>query len=156
MEIRPATPNDSHLLSSLCVDVQSLHAANHPDLFTMPQSDDFAASFFDDLLANPQFTIFIAEEDAQALGYIACQVIERPQNPFSFAVKALHVDQISVRPNARTKGVGAALIQKAEQLAKELNIQRVQLDSWAFNTGAHEFFEKQGFEKYNFRFWKFI
>lgn len=156
MDIRRAIPEDSQLLSSLCADVQNLHATNLPDIFIMPQSESFAASFFDNLLADPQFTIFIAQEGQLALGYIACQVLERPQNPFAFKVKALLVDQISVRSEARTKGVGSALIQQAETLAKELGIQRIQLDSWAFNTGAHEFFEKRGFEKYNFRFWKFI
>ena len=63
MEIRPATPKDSLILSALCRDVQSLHAEHHPRVFKMPQSDDFAVEFFDEMLASPEFTAFIAEED---------------------------------------------------------------------------------------------
>ena len=154
MKIRQAVISDNLLLSSLCVDVQSLHAKHHPDLFKVPQSDDFASSFFDGLLADEAKSIFIAEENGQALGCIVCKLIERPENPFTFAMRYLLVDQISVRPAAQGKGVGKALIKQAEALAKELDLQRIQLDSWGFNTEAHAFFEKMGFAKFNHRFWK--
>ena len=154
MKIRQAIATDSLLLSSLCVDVQSLHAKHHPDFFKMPQSDDFAVSFFNGMLADPATSIFIAEENGQGLGSIMCKLIERSENPFTFAMRYLLVDQISVRPEAQGKGVGKMLIQRAVLLALELNLQRVQLDSWGFNTEAHAFFEKMGFEKFNHRFWK--
>ena len=154
MKIRQAISTDSSLLSSLCVDVQSLHAKHHPDFFKIPQSDNFAVDFFDGVLADPTTSIFIAEEKEEALGYIFCKLIDRPENPFTFAVRYLHIDQISVRPAAQSKGVGTKLIQRAIALALELNLQRLQLDSWGFNTEAHTFFEKMGFEKFNHRFWK--
>ena len=154
MEIRRAVSTDSLLLSSLCMDVQSLHAENHSDVFKTPANEGFAASFFAEMLAEPAVTIFIAEENKEAVGYVFCQLIERPESPFTFAVRSLHIDQISVRPAAHSQGVGAALIQQAELLAKQLNVQRIQLDSWDFNLNAHAFFERLGFEKYNFRFWR--
>ena len=154
MKIRQAVSSDNFLLSSLCMDVQGLHANHHPDFFKTPKSDDFAVSFFDEMLADSATSIFIAEENGQALGYVMCKLIERPENPFTFAMRYLHVDQISVRPTAQGQGVGAALIKQAEILARELNVKRIQLDSWGFNTEAHVFFEKIGFEKFNHRFWK--
>ncbi len=156
MKIRKAIATDSLLLSSLCKDVQMLHAEHHPDIFKLPQQNDFAASFFDGLLADSTISIFLADEDGQALGYIVCKLIDRPENVFTFPMRYLLVDQISVRPMARGKGVGAALIERAIDLAKELGLKRIQLDSWGFNTGAHAFFEKQGFEKFNHRFWKIL
>ena len=154
MKIRQAIATDSLLLSSLCVDVQSLHAKHHPDFFKTPTSDDFAASFFDEMLADPAVSIFIVEENGQALGYVLCKLIERLENPFTFAMRYLLVDQISVRPAAQGKGVGKMLIKRAVLLARDLNVQRIQLDSWGFNVEAHAFFEKMGFEKFNHRFWK--
>lgn len=154
MNIRSATPLDALQLSRLSMDVQHLHAGHHPDLFKMPHSEDYAVSFFEELLADPSTTIFIAEENGAAAGYIVCMLVERPENQFRFATRYLHVDQISVRPMAQGKGIGAALIKQAEVLARELNVRRIHLDSWGFNTGAHAFFEKMGFEKFNHRFWK--
>jgi GNAT superfamily N-acetyltransferase len=154
MNIHKAISTDVARLSLLSVDVQRLHAEHHPDIFKMPQDEDFAVSFFEEMLVDPAVSIFIAEEDGNAVGCILCKLIERPENPFTFAVRYLLVDQISVRPAARGQGVGAALIQRAEMLAKELNVQRVQLDSWDFNLAAHAFFEHLGFQKFDFRFWK--
>lgn len=154
MNIRQAVPGDNLLLSSLSVDVQRLHAENHPDIFKMPQNDDFAVTFFGEMLVDPLTRIFIAEEDGNALGCMMCKLIEREENPFTFARSHLSVDQISVKPEAQGKGIGKALIEQAEILAREWNVSRIQLDSWGFNTSAHKFFEKMGFEKFNYRFWK--
>ena len=156
MNIRNATSEDALLLSGLCRDVQNLHAQNHTDIFKMPESDDFADSFFKEMLADPVVRIFIAEQNGKAVGYIFCKLIERPETPFTFAMRSLHVDQICVRPTARGAGIGRALLREVEMLAMQLNVQRVQLDSWAFNTGAHAFFERLGFQKFMFRFWRHL
>ena len=69
-------------------------------------------------------------------------------------MRYLLVDQISVRLAEQGKGIGQALLDQAEVLAKELTVSRIQLDSWGFNTQARAFFEKMGFEKFNHRFWR--
>ena len=114
MNIRQAVSADHLLLSTLSLDVQFLHAEAHPRVFKMPQSDDYAASFFEEMLADPTVTVFIAEEGANAVGYILCKLVERPNNPFTFPARILLVDQISVSAEARGKGIGAALLQQAE------------------------------------------
>ena len=68
----------------------------------------------------------------------------------------LLIDQISVRPEARGKGIGTALMKQAEILASTLDVERIVLDSWDFNSGAHAFFESRGFRKSTFRFWKWL
>lgn len=154
MKIRQMTSADNLLLSSLCMDVQRLHAENHPDIFKIPLNDDFAAAFFEEALSDPLVTVFIAEENGQALGYVLCKMVERAEGPFTFAMRYLLIDQISVRPEAQGSGVGAALMAQAEALAREQGVSRIQLDSWGFNSGAHAFFEKMGFEKFSHRFWR--
>ena len=154
MNIRQATPVDNFLLSSLCMDVQRLHAEHHPRIFKMPQDADFAADFFDEMLADPLVTIYLVEEDAQALGYIFCKLIEREESPFTYSNRFLHIDQISVRPDAQGRGAGTALMAQVEQLARELSLSRIQLDSWNCNARAHGFFEALGFEKFHYRFWR--
>ena len=154
MNIRQATPADNFLLSSLCMDVQRLHAEHHPGTFKMPERSDFAAGFFDEMLADPAATIYIAEEDAQALGYIFCNLIERGESPFTHPNRFLHIDQISVRPDAQGRGAGTALMDQVEKLASELGVSKIQLDSWNFNDKAHAFFEALGFEKFHYRFWR--
>ena len=154
MNLRHAIPADSLLLSSLCMDVQRLHSEHHPEIFKMPQSEDFAVPFFDEMFADPTAGIFIAEEDGRAIGYIFCKLFERPEGPFTYANRFLQIEHISVRPEAQRHGVGAALMNRAEELARELSVTKIQLDSWDFNLEAHAFFERMGFEKFDFRFWR--
>ena len=136
------------------MDVQQLHAEHHPRTFKTPQSADFAAAFFDEMLADSATTIYIAQEDAKALGYIFCKMVERPETPFRYLNRFLHIDQISVLPNAQRHGAGTALMDQVEKLARELGLSKIQLDSWDFNTKAHTFFDGLGFEKFNYRFWR--
>lgn len=156
MNIRKATMEDSLLLSTLCMDVQELHAKSHPDLFKTPQSSDFAISFFEEMLLDDKKYIYIAEKDEQAFGYIFFKVVERNENPFLFARRYLLIDQISIRPEVQGQGVGKVLIQQVEVVARELDIPRIELGSWDFNTNAHGFFERIGYEKRYFEFWKTI
>ncbi len=154
MNIRTATPKDSLILSTLCRDVQNLHAEHHPKIFKAPQSDDFALEFFDEMLASPEFTAFIAEEGGDPIGYILCRLVDRAENAFTYPMRFLLVDQISVRPDAQRRGIGTALLKTAEDHARGLGLGKLQLDSWDFNLEAHACFEKFGFEKFNYRFWK--
>jgi ribosomal protein S18 acetylase RimI-like enzyme len=156
MKIRKAIATDNLLLSSLCVDVQRLHAENHPEIFKLPQSDDFAISFFDEILADSTTRIYIAEEKQRAIGYIFCKLFERPEGAFTYANRFLQIEHISVRPEAQQQGVGAALLKHAEKLARKLGVTKIQLSSWDFNTNAHTFFERHGFAKIEHRFWRYL
>ena len=154
MHIRQAVPADSLVLSSLCRDVQRLHAEHHPDIFKMPQSDDFAVTFFDEMIVDITIRIFIAEENGRAIGYIFCKLFERPESPFTYTNRFLQIEHIAVHPNAQRRGVGTALMNQADKLARELGVSKIQLDSWDFNTKAHTFFEGLGFKKFDYRFWR--
>ena len=66
------------------------------------------------------------------------------------------VEQISVRPQAQGRGVGALLMGKVENIARELDVKRIELGSWDFNMSAHGFFERMGYQKRHFEFWKTI
>ena len=156
MNIRKATLDDSLLLSTLCMDVQKLHADAHPEVFKSPQSEDFAKDFFEKILVNDTSFVFIAEENEEALGYVFCNLVERPENAILFARRYLIIEQISVRPQAQGRGVGAKLMEQVEVTARELSILKIQLGSWNFNTDAHGFFERLGYEKWHFQFWKML
>ena len=156
MNIRQAVIGDHLLLSMLSMDVQHLHVEAHPDVFKRPQSNDYAASFFEEMLVDPTLTIFIAEEDVNAVGYFLCKLVERPDTPFTFPARILLVDQISVGPEARGNGIGTALLKQAELLARKLKADRIVLDSWDFNVKAHAFFERVGFRRFMYRFWRHL
>jgi len=156
MNICKAVSKDSLLLSTLCMDVQLLHVQNHPEYFKTPESADFAQSFFEKLLQEETTFIYIASENGEALGYVFCNLVDKPENPYTYARRYLMIEQISVRPMAQRKGVGRALMEQVEVTARELGVPRIHLGSWDFNTSAHGFFEQMGYRKRHFDFWKAI
>jgi GNAT superfamily N-acetyltransferase len=156
MDIRKATLNDSLLLSALCMDVQQLHVDAHPDFFKAAKSADFAAAFFEEILSQTTSYIFIAVEKETAIGYIFYNLVEKAENPFTFARRYLMIEQISVSPKAQGLGAGRALMHQAEITARELEVTKIELGSWDFNTNAHGFFEQAGYKQYHHKFWKVI
>ena len=153
MQIRKAQPGDAVLLSRLNVHVQRMHAEAHPDLFKLPEDDAFAVPFFNALLGDPDILIYLAETELP-LGYVVLRIMRREENPFMHAWQYVYIDQICVQPEFQGTGVGKALMVRSEQTAQELDLGFVGLDSWDFNTKAHEFFYSQGYQVYNLRMWK--
>lgn len=152
LQIRLATVDDAGILAELVRDVQRLHADALPDWFKQPDDvTPFVADMKDRILADPDGYVFIAEVDGIAAGYVYAQIFERPEDAYAFARKLAFIDQISVKPAYRGKGCGRALIEAVFKLARTEGVQKVALDTWAFNTEAHEFFYKMGFKVFNYR-----
>ena len=69
------------------------------------------------------------------------------------AYDMVHLHHISVRPEFRRRGVGAALLAAVRAAANEAGITLFTLDVWTFNTAARAFFARNGFTAYNERLW---
>lgn len=57
-----------------------------------------------------------------------------------------HVDELVVDEHYRGRGIGRALLAEAIRAAQRGGCSRIELDSAFHRTGAHEFYEAQGFE----------
>ena len=79
------------------------------------------------------------------VGYIICRLRSTPSNPSLRAVRTLYVEDLCVDPSCVKQGVGSALMRKAEAFAREAGCYNIDLNVWAFNTGAIAFYEKNGY-----------
>ena len=129
MNIRKAVLADSLILSTLCMDVQQLHVDPHPEFFKAPKSVDFAEAFFREMLEKETVFIYIAKDGGDALGYVFCNLVDKPENPFTFARRFL---------------------------MRELGVPWVELGTWDFNTNAHVFFERMGYRQRHLQYWKIL
>ncbi|MBI5931031.1 MAG: GNAT family N-acetyltransferase [Chloroflexi bacterium] len=148
MIIRQATLDDARLLAALSTHVQQVHVEARPITFKPAEVTDELIQFYTDLLPQPDHYIFIVEGDGMAIGYVFVKWVNRPANPFINADHFLHVDQISVNPEARGKGYGKVLMSAVYDLAQQHNIKRITLDVWQFNTSAIEFYLNLGFNPF--------
>ena len=151
MMIRQASAEDAVTISRLNVSVQQLHADAAPDTFKQPESDAFAAKSLAEWLVAEDRYFYIAYEDETAVGYIYGEVRRRPENPYTHARPQLYIHQIAVDPLYRGRGHGARLIHRVRELADELDIDTIALDTWMFNEEARQFFAGQGFTPFMVR-----
>jgi len=151
--IRRATAIDAEVLSSLNVDVQTLHWSALPTRFKPPGPHTFPPTAAAALLAKPDNLVFVAEVDSLPVGYAYAEVVHRPETPFSYADDLVYLHHISVRPSYRKQGLGCALMDALRAAGSERGITVFALDVWTFNEDARSFFRRQGFTPYNERLW---
>jgi ribosomal protein S18 acetylase RimI-like enzyme len=151
MDIRKATLADATTLSALNVDVQKIHAEALPHLFKQPMDDSFALQFMLERLEEPQNLFLIANHDGHDIRYLFARIVDRPENPFLHPWKYFYIDQITIKPSYQGRGFGQKLMQQLRQVADQLGIQTILLDTWSFNTSAQAFFKDQGFTTFNYR-----
>jgi GNAT superfamily N-acetyltransferase len=63
----------------------------------------------------------------------------------------LYIHHVSVDPGARRLGVGTLLLDAAFDLARDVGVTRVEVDVWAANAPATEFFASAGLSAHNIR-----
>ena len=139
MKVRPATIEDAPLLAQLNAPTQ--------DIFTPASYDTSLVQTYIQLLGEADTYIFIGEVDGLPVGYIHA-VVHRRGASFAYAMKSILVDQISLRPDAQLHDYARHLLQAVYDLAHSLDIQKVVLDTWLFNTIARSFFKKQSASGY--------
>lgn len=144
MILRRATAADATTLARLNAHVQGWHAAQYPETFFAVPDPVGLVAYYEGRLSEPGCTVFLAGDPAQ--GYALCSLQAREASVFSPAIRRLLVEQIAVAPDARRKGMGRALLQAARDLARDLAVDEIVLDTWAANHAAHGFFRSQGFE----------
>jgi diamine N-acetyltransferase len=87
----------------------------------------------------------VAEVGGEIVGHIYGAVANRAENEFSRGDSYLYIYQIGVDDDARRQGVGTALITFTRDWARALGVTALQVDHWAFNVRARNFFEASGF-----------
>ena len=66
--------------------------------------------------------------------------------------KILNIENICVDKNYQKKGIGKKLYEQLVQLAKERNIDNIELLVWGFNENAINFYKNLGMNIKNLRF----
>jgi ribosomal protein S18 acetylase RimI-like enzyme len=80
----------------------------------------------------------IAEDDGRAVGFVFCVLGERGR-------KTAHVTDIYLRPEARSQGIGRALLAELIEPAREAGLAHLSLEVLVDNTEARRLYERLGF-----------
>lgn len=144
MRIQTATSDDADLISRLNEAIQQFHCQLAPEHFKSPSHDSVTAELRS-MLSEEGMSGLIAWEGDTPIGYCLLKIVEREPNAWTCGFRRLLVDQLSVEPEWRRRGVGTLLVEAACQFAREHNINEIVLEYWTNNDMARKFYASLGF-----------
>lgn len=131
----------SFTLRKACSDdkkrIEELFIAMLESIYTEAQSG-YETGYLDKFFTGGDDWICAAECNDTIIGYIAIEVHNETE-------KFVYLDDISVSEAFRSKGVGSALIKKAESYAAEINAAYIALHVESSNTSALKLYERLGY-----------
>lgn len=129
-------------------DKESLYALfAHWDMDYVFEYEAFSESF-DRVLANAENRVVIARSEGRPVGY--AQFF--PCDELGFC-RFYEIAELLVAEDARSRGIGQALLDHIEAVARESGIAEIKLSSQTFRNRAHAFYERAGYS--NFKTSKF-
>ncbi|MEF8774979.1 MAG: GNAT family N-acetyltransferase [Haloarculaceae archaeon] len=90
-----------------------------------------------------QDRVLVAREDGEVLGFVM-YTIERPA--YNQDVHRGVVENLYVRPERRSEGIGSALLEAAEDALADQGLDAITLEVMARNDGARRFYRRAGYE----------
>lgn len=130
-------------MAALCSVVHELHLTRRPDVFRPIALPDLA-EWFATRLTAATVRVWLAEQGGVAVGYVLAIHETREQNLFVHEQRWCELDQISVLPEWRRRGVARALVRAVVEDARAEGL-AVEVCSWGFNEPAHALFSGFGF-----------
>lgn len=148
--IRKPETVDFQGVHKLMMQVHKLHINERNDIYK--DVDPINFDEFKNELSNSNNIYLIAEFKNEIVGICFSQIKEISNNKIMKDRKILHIENICVDKNYQKKGIGKKLYEQIVQLAKERNIDNIELLVWGFNENAINFYKNLGMNIKNLRF----
>ncbi len=102
-------------------------------------------AYLRDFLAE---SLFIARESGRIVGFVCARIIDNPGYAvMPTALRVLQIEELYVRPQARGRGAGTALVEAVLQAAREQGVHACHVFSSSRNTDdILRFYGRHGFE----------
>ncbi|WP_312354998.1 GNAT family N-acetyltransferase [Aminipila sp.] len=149
--IRPCSINDKEAWIELnrefmAYEIQDADFWNN----TASNSYDRFSLTFDEALNHQEWiTLLILEQEHQIMGFANLMTI---YSVWSHG-KALILDDLYIKQEARGKGIGRVMMEYIETLGKEKGYKRLQFQSEDSNPDAHRFYTKLGYASEAMKFY---
>lgn len=133
MEVREARPEDWPAVAALLAEL------GRPDVLGT-DDEEAGRQVFLDYLDREDAIALVAEDEARVVGF--CDVEFRQW--LNFTKLQAWIPDLIVAEGHRSRGAGAALLRRAEELALERDCWSLALESATWRTRAHAFYEREG------------
>lgn len=144
--IRRATPEDAPALAELgaVTFIESFGQLYAPADLQAFLEESHSVAAYAKALANPDYALWVAEQDGRAIGYAQagpCGLPHADVKPEDGELKRLYLLK-----SAQNGGVGAALFEQALAWLERDGPRTLWISVWSENFGAQRFYGRYGFE----------
>jgi len=155
INIRRATKTDYPAIIEIIAELEKQHLEAVPQVFRKMSHKETVREL-DDILADANAALLVAERDCEILGYIQMALKEAENVPVLRPRHYVKIRDLAVGKKYQRSGAGSALMQAAERWAKERGTDTVELNVWEFNRGAFAFYQKLGYVTSSRHMWKHL
>jgi GNAT superfamily N-acetyltransferase len=134
--IREANADDWPNVAALLAEL------GRPDVRGAPEEDE-ARVLFLSYLARPDAVALVAEDDGRVAGFLDMEYRVR----LNFTTPQAWIPDLIVDEGSRGLGIGRALLEQAEELAREHGCWSMTLESATWRERAHAFYLREGWEE---------
>jgi ribosomal protein S18 acetylase RimI-like enzyme len=147
MLLQLAVAADVPAIARLGDEVNALHHAQFPHIFAAPGDSAAHEAFWGERLAKGE-RFWVAEVDAQVVGFVSAQVQDEPVNALAQPMRPRRIGTlgtIGVGAAWRSRGIGRQLMDTVLAYAQQEGASDLRLNVFLFNTPALGFHERLGF-----------
>jgi ribosomal protein S18 acetylase RimI-like enzyme len=145
MQIRAAGANDLATIETLFEELDAFHRVRMPERFRASAGPPRSPEHLLKLLQDPS-AILLAEDDADALGFVHLAVRDAPEVPLFVPRRFVVVENLVVAERARRRGVGRELMAEANAWARSRGATALELGVYALNADANAFYRALGYD----------
>ncbi|KPJ61581.1 MAG: hypothetical protein AMJ46_00280 [Latescibacteria bacterium DG_63] len=151
--IRKADSSDIESLCPLYFHFHEFHAKRVPErLVTLGPFSDFDNSELvtklKKILGDEQAVLLVAQVGGQIVGLAEAYIRQDKPHPETKGYRYVHLQSLMVREDFRGQGIGALLVQAAEDWARKHGAREIRLDTWEFSGDPVGFYEKMEYRTF--------
>jgi ribosomal protein S18 acetylase RimI-like enzyme len=121
--------------------------AGVPSIRPLADSWERRRERYRDWLADGSGHLFLAEDDGSVVGYLMMTISDPPES-WDVGTRAGEIETMSVLPDARSHGVGTALIDAAIAEAENQGVKAIGVGVVHSNVEGIRFYERAGFKPF--------
>lgn len=149
LKIRKATEKDYKAVNSLYYETYNLYYRNIPESYKETPKKILARGTFLNMIEDENARVLVAESDNQVVGTLYATIEKEEDDAVTHGYHRISIDEVSVCPDYRSKGIGSLLMKEIENWARENKICDLTTLVYAFNEKAINFYENNGYAPYS-------
>jgi len=145
--VRNVSESDLEQLQQLWNEQYDYHYEIQPEYYDLssPVLRQFWIAYLAEELANPETGFLIAEEKDKIIGFLRYRISKEKVYSGAITVRG-EIEDVFVRGPVRCKGVGAQLLQQAEENMRANGVQSMKIQCSMNNPKAVRFYERAGYQ----------